>query len=93
MTRKLTLTAGATYQCRPLFMDQQGKPMMPAPATPTYTSSTPATATVSSTGLVTAVAAGTTTITATSGSLSTTLSVTVNAAPAPYTPAPTSLRM
>jgi uncharacterized protein YjdB len=86
-TKVINLTVGAIYQCRPLFMDQNGKPMLPAPTGTTYASGTPATATVDANGKVTAVGAGTSTITATKGNLSTTLTVSV------YIPVPAKMSL
>lgn len=87
MTRTMKLAVGATFQCRPTFLDQNNRLISPAPTGTTYASSTPATATVNSSGLVTGVAAGTTTITATNGSLTAVLTLTV------YAPSLTAMSM
>lgn len=93
MTKAISLAIGTTYNCTPTFFDQKGAPILPAPATPTYTSDTPSVATVDAAGKITAVAAGLATVTATSGELSATVAVVVPAPPEPYTPTPSALAL
>jgi uncharacterized protein YjdB len=87
MTRTINLPITNTYQSRPIFFDQYGRPTTTSTSI-VYSTTDSTIGTVDSvSGLVTAIADGTVTITATSGTLTSSININV------YTPIPSTLSL